>query len=476
MLSYSDQRWRSFLSLAIDAKMIRERASGTWESITNLCGSAAKTLIGQSIMAPFFTNGDDDFCNNTTATIKQEKTSVDRAEDIAVAVELKFLLPFRIEGGVDPEPSDPRPIQAIDARFKDDENACQEYAYWLVADTIKTAGSKATTIQAISTGGYAENNFWESHWIVKKANSAEPGPDEKRARSGGARYAWVPVEISSPKMAAGDPQTRRHIQRVLHALTARHRLAANYTCEVHVHLGRLDGRPFELPVLKRLASLLWSAEPTLRSIRDPNSPNYKNLYTWGSELRLFSRLAQSISNPLQNDGYHHQIEDRHVRDALRALPLEDNQSTDGAALRGIWQTSSRRELGLLLSGPIKQHRRLGFNFSAFGLEDERARRSPRTVEFRMMEGTVRTDLIINWVSICASIAEAAVAPDDNRFAAALRYVLQRGAAENKVICELDHESEPKGRRLGREFSGLMQELGIPRAVYAGFEEKVIREH
>lgn len=476
----SDARWRSFLSLALDSGLVRKRASGTWDLVTRICSSAAKTLIGHSSVAPLFLDDDgNDYGNKFPNAKLGAARPVDRPEDIAVAVELKFLLPFRIKDGPDPDPEDPRPVQVIDASTADDDRALQEYAYRLVADTIQGAGSKATTIHAISTGGYAESNFWESHWIVKKANSAEPGPEETKKRSGDAQYKWVPVEISSPKMASQDTQTRGHIQRVLKALTTRHRLAANYTCEVHVHLGRLDGEPFELPGLKRLASLLWVAEPTLRSIRDPESPNYKNIYTWGSELRDFSRLARSLTETSEENDPYRQIEDRWVRDALGVIPSPRGQNKDCEALREICLAGSYQDLGLLLSGSTKQYRRLGFNFSAFGLEDDRAKRSPRTVEFRMMEGTVDTDLILNWVAICSRIAEVAVVPYNDRFLAALQYVLPLRATERQAAdceCGSRQTEVPLGQRLGREFRGLMQQLDIPRAMYTGFEEKMVREY
>ncbi|KAK0632922.1 hypothetical protein B0T14DRAFT_533225 [Immersiella caudata] len=426
-------------------------------------------------MAPFL-DDDGGYCSDEALGHKHSTTDIDRAEDIAVAVELKFLHPFRIEGSADPEPNDRRPVHVIGSPLKDDQNACQQYAFQLVADTIKGTGAKATTIYDITADGHAEDEFWESHWIVKKANSAEPGPKEKQERPGGACYLWVPVEISSPKMATTDPQTSRHIRRVLKALTEGHRLAANYTCEVHVHLGRRDGQPFQLPALKRLASLLWSAEPTLRSIRDPNSPNYRNIYTWGSELRDFSRLSGDISKMSPEDAPNQDIQDGQVRHALRILPLTEKRGRDWRALHEIWRVKSLRDLGLLLSGPDKQYRRLGFNFSSFGLEDERAKRSPRTVEFRMMEGTVDTDLILNWVFICATIAEAAVVPSDNRFDAALSHVLALRAADERYRNRGSRESRTsKACRLGREFSGLMQELRVPKPMYEGFEEKIVRD-
>ncbi|RYO94323.1 hypothetical protein DL766_000600 [Monosporascus sp. MC13-8B] len=51
------------------------------------------------------------------------------------------------------------------------------------------------------------------------------------------------------------------------------------------------------------------------------------------------------------------------------------------ALKTIWRATSKAQLGQLLSGSTKEYRRLGFNFSTCGGEDDRARRSPKTVEF-----------------------------------------------------------------------------------------------
>ncbi|KAK5656439.1 hypothetical protein OQA88_4820 [Cercophora sp. LCS_1] len=385
----------------------------------------------------------------------------DTAADLALAVELKFLLPILADTFPDPDPNDSRPLLTIPYSMAPDDQACRALAYNAIANTIQKAGHCATTIHAINSSGLAERNFWRTHWIVKKANSAEPGPEEKRPF---ARYTWVSVEISSPKMAASDPETRRHLQTVLEALAGEHRLVANYTCEVHVHLGRMDDRSFSLSTLKRLGSLLWVAEPTLRSIRNPKSPNYDNVYTWGSELRRFSRLAAGTG---ERDPYGGNVDDAQMSGVLSKAKVDGR---DKDALIGIWRARNHLELGRLLSGSTKQYRRLGFNFSSFGMEDERATRSPRTVEFRMMEGTVRSDLILNWVAICTVVAEVAVTRDDVRFKRALERLLVRlGGPPTQA-------EESLGRRRGREFRELMQDLEVPRAVYAGFEDKVIREH
>jgi hypothetical protein len=404
-----------------------------------------------------------------------EPEAVDRAEDISVALEWKLLFPLLAPGAKDPRPDDDRPV--LEAASCDDEPACLEQAHECVARAIKEAGEEAVTMHSLLMEGVEEKEFWGSSWVVKKANSAVPMEEETSLKG----YTWVPVEICSPKMRLRDAQTRLRMQKVLDALHSKHRLAANCSCEVHIHLGRMDGRAWSLSTLKRLGSLLWVAEPTLRSIRDPNSPNSNNLYTWGFAMRERSRLAKQL---LEEDAdgavtvldEPEAITDGQVTTALRELSTVPTKDTN--AFVRVWRTASHLELGQLLSGPEKMYRRLGFNFSAFGEEDDRAKRNPRTVEFRMMDGSVDTSLILGWLVICGTVAETAVTASDHRFGAALGLLLQRSESDGRQLCEgfAAEGSETLGEQRGREFRELMQALGIEAQHYRGFEDKIRREH
>lgn len=401
----------------------------------------------------------------------------DCADGISVALEWKLLFPLLARGANDPQPDDKRRVVA--ALCENDEQACLVQGHECIAQTIRESGEKAITAHGISNMGLKEKDFWDSAWIVKKANSAEPLDREKSLEG----YIWVSVEICSPRMRAKDPRTRARMLKVLDALISSHRLAANCTCEVHVHLGRMDGRPWSLSTLKRLGTLLWVAEPTLRSIRDPNSPNFHNTHTWGFEMRKHSRLAGKVGSLSAFAGQCRlaktpsavigaAIPDEHVFDAMRAQRAIPTR--EFAAVSEIWMANSILDLGRLLSGSEKKYRRLGFNFSAFGEEDERARRNPRTVEFRIMEGSVAADLILSWLAICCTIAEVAVTRSSANFAAALSWsLLQRAADYHQPARDL---GEAPGARRARHFRELMQALAVPEADYGAFEEKIEREY
>lgn len=421
-------------------------------------------------MAPFI--HDDDTEYHASAV---RDTVVDLAEDLSVALEWKMLLPLLSVGVADPQPCDGRPV--VEALCQDDERACMVQAHNGIAETIRVTGEKAVTMHTILKEDLEEKRFWESSWIVKKANSAEPLDGEKSLNG----YIWVPVEICSPKMHLKDAGTRLRMQKVLGALSSSHRLAANCSCEAHIHLGRMDGRPWSLGTLKRLATLLWVAEPVLRAIRDPKSPNFNHVYTWGFEMREHSRLAELVGNPMTPSSSRYAVSVPNkcsgISDCQVASTLQTRDAVPAkelTAITEIWKTTSHLGLGRLLSGREKKYRRLGFNFSAFGEEDERARRNPRTFEFRIMEGSVEIGLILGWLAICGTIAEVAVVKTDTHFAAALSLLLQQtDRTQHKTARNF---GETLGARRGREFRELMRALGVSRNNYRGFEEKIIREN
>ena len=361
---------------------------------------------------------------------------IDTADNISVTIEVKFLLPALPLHAHDLHRTDGRGVLRVSS--PGDTASLQRQGYAAIADTInQVPGQRATTTHQIAdsarlTGHLSESDFWDTHWVVKRANSAEPTQDDPRY----AAYLWVPVEISSPKLhwcdpsgfgspskdvgdrrrdkrtgilaGAEEPQLWPAVGKVLHGIQRNHRVVTNHTCDVHVHVGRIDGRPFSLPTLKRLATMLWLAESRLHSIRDPFSLNYNNTYTWGAEQRRYSRLAKALESKEDLAQYCSGTDDMFtlMASALNSSGIESGEQFQ--AIRAIWMTASHQELGRLLSGDTKQYWRLGFNFSGFGEEDERARNGPKTIEFQHLEGTLDSDLVLGWMHICCTLLEVAV--------------------------------------------------------------------
>jgi hypothetical protein len=333
----------------------------------------------------------------------EDEAYIDSPSSLTIGLEFKFLIPLLPDGVEDPRPEDPRPVRWTPTAGSDGpktEEKLLEDGLASVAKTIKATGyHHAVCLPDIQKMGVPESNYWKSCWIVKKANSAEPGEEEK---ANGKGYIWIPIEINSPRLRAQSPDTLRAVRAVVTQLNKSYRLVTNYSCELHVHLGRFDGRAFTLRTLKKLGTLFWMAEPILRGVKSDKSPNYDNTFTWSSPLRKRSRLWNQLRGP----------------------PAD-------ATMR-IWECADSQALGRLLSGDGRQYRRLGFNFSAFGLEDERATRSPRTVEVRFLEGCGANgdgsdknkdkgaDQVEGWVLLCLALVRVAIIQQEDMFEGLIR--------------------------------------------------------
>ncbi|KAK4197139.1 hypothetical protein QBC40DRAFT_334310 [Triangularia verruculosa] len=448
------------------------KARGMWAFLGCFCRAVKGAPASDRISYIFDQHSGP--CGHDSPKVNSEVESdefEDKPEDRTLAVELKYLYPLLRPGFSDPEPTDPRPVQL--ASYHDANPDIQQQVMTLLAQTIRETGENAITKIEIEAAGQQESEFWALSWIVKKAGSPEPLDKEKRLEG----YTWASAEICSPKMLAKDAKTRDRVQKVLKALMSNHRLVINGSCDTHCHLGRVDDRPYALSTLKRLATILWVSEPILRSTRDPKSPNYENIYSWGFELVKHSRLAKRLegldgmlSGDLVATGAH-DIPDRQI---ARAVCGQKSVSAENlTAFREIWKRTSHEELGKLLSGDTRMHRRLGFNFSAFGLEDERARTNPRTIEFRFMEGSTDIDMVLGWLTIGATIVDVAASRSDGRFEVALGRMLQKSRKEGR---ETVVGRETRGDRLGRDFADLMKELGVSHDISRGFVEKITREN
>lgn len=431
-------------------------------------------------------------------------TGPDMVEDLCLGMELKFLLLGLPRPEAVGKPSDRFP----DSTVTTSHDAYQKQAYSALARVIErgaepdksATGLSASSVQPraisksdISGAGLRERDYWPSHWIVKKANSVEHMEEDPRPDSRRTNGVAVSVELNSPKMAWRDLYAPFLVSKVLSRVNTLPTYV-NYTCDVHVHVGRCDGVAFTLPTLRKLATIFWLAEPILRSVRNPYSPNYSNAYTWGFDQRRYSRLALALdkrSPPTDNVTIGEEMLGR-VRSSVHDEDDEEwhkymNGTGQSAfrneALRAIWQTATSQELGLLLSGSQREHRRLGFNFSAFGGEDERSKTNPRTVEFRILEGTLKEELVQGWLQICGKLVELGMKGRQAKFCEVVQYLVAQQPAYNELLKNTE-SGNLKARvrtergRAARDilFAEFMETIGVDAVAYGPFQEKIRREY
>ncbi|KAK9782332.1 hypothetical protein SCARD494_13640 [Seiridium cardinale] len=390
----------------------------------------------------------------------------DQPEDLSVAVELKFLVPFLPRDGANLNVISDPPLEVLDfvehaqAVKTEDESKIWKHAFSNIANTIQLVPNQfAFTTYELEDLKRQERSCWASHWVVKKSNSAEPAKNHKYRDD----WIWVPVEVNSPKMSRNDPSTNQIIASVMDAIKTRHCVISNYSCEIHVHIGRMDGCAFSLPTLKRIAMLVWMIEPVLRSVKDPRSPNFQHVYTWSSAAREHSRLAMDLR--CGKAAYVPQAQDLNGLPRILKRYLKDPSSKASQhldAFRFIVAARSHVDLGRVMSGEGRPYRRLGYNFSAFGGEDERALTNPKTVECRFLEGTMDTGTVLGWIEIFGRMIDIALdgCREEDRFATLLLYAGERETPESDSMA----------------FVRLMEELGISDKIYRHIQMMIQELH
>ncbi|KAG8169343.1 hypothetical protein KVR01_000088 [Diaporthe batatas] len=435
------------------------------------------------------------------ARIRRLSSTKDRAEDITFAVEIKSIIPLKPSKtnfpNAEMRPFVPhRPKESLQS-MTESEIQIQRSTHESIATALQSLhGIKATTHHQIQEHRLERSDYWRTHWIVYKANSAVPefvsykdGDDERPIIDEDAaecnRYVWVPVELCSPKLCwKGRQEAAADIGSVCRTLQDGFNAVANHSTEVHVHVGRHDGRFYSLKSMKKLATVLWLAEPILRGLKDPNSRNFDHTFTWGFPWREHSRIALALQGRLPDGQTINDLATGPEDDFDTFLARANNARVtgDGAvgggngigeadklrfadehrlALRAIWRASTHKELGRMLCGTEAKYRRLGFNFHALGGEDARARASPRTVEFRFLEGCIDEGVVAGWVHVCVALAKLAIDQvEDWEF-------------YDMVVLLL---AMPAEWSLDAKFLAMMRELGIAREAYEPLQDIVRRNY
>lgn len=436
----------------------------------------------------------------------------DKVEDLRFAVELKFLVRHTRDHATDPAirsfvphlpPESQGSITELELGLFQDRWKSIAQALDALADVDALAGHD------IDSDGSGYTNYWKTHWIVYKSNSAVPPylkyqndnphlllPDTTHPDyDNHEKYIWIPVEVCSPllswSVSEGDAtglSSLQHLEKVLETINDGKcgTVSVNHSTETHVHVGRVDATFLSLATFKRLATLAWLSEPILRGVKDPKSPNVDHVYTWSSPLKTYSRLGMALQaqqeniQPASDAGYDAILQDLSQRGdsgefdgfvagICRALDAkgtptapadrEDDSdltagllnASDRRALHMIWKARSHQELGRMLSGTERKYRRLGFNFHALERdagEETGSATSPRTIEFRFLEGFVGTQVVLAWVQLCRElVALAAKQVDGGEFYAVVAALLLTLAEHSPLHVKFQRLMEAFGEDL-----------------------------
>lgn len=415
----------------------------------------------------------------------------DRAEDITLAVELKFLIRQKLNE-VTPRYGHVRPFVphrpvGLRESMTSSETRLQRDNWEAVAHAIDALpGVNATTSHEIKAQSLGHADYWKTHWLVYKANSAAPmyltyiDQDPERpvldeTDPDFGKYVWTPVEICSPILRWDHKEeVMSMLRQILDTVNRQFNVVSNASTESHVHVGRADGKFYTLETMKKLATLLWLSEPLLRALKDPKSPNYDHHYTWSYSWRENSRIALALQRrlpegqtiddlytgkPYDFDSFVSKVDFARVESHKESYVFLNEHRE---ALRAIWRAADYKELAYILRGPERKLRRLGFNF--YALEQREDYEGPRTIEFRFLEGFIDQTIVPAWVRLCGELVDLVMEQaEDWRYYDAVTLLL----------------NTPEHWPLDSQFAALMHEMGrgrVPRSVYEPLRAVIRKNH
>ncbi|KAH9900493.1 hypothetical protein F4778DRAFT_739205 [Xylariomycetidae sp. FL2044] len=271
-------------------------------------------------------------------------------------------------------------------------------------------------------------------------------PEDLRAKAPG--FDWIPVEIVAPALWAV-ANSFQELRDVCDIVRGKFWTATPNNCGLHIHVGYgLDW--FPLPELRRMAALLYVADPILTQLH----PAHRRTYGYCYSARLYSELTHGLTL--------HGAERRVGRadvDAEIEYPLKEDKDTvadlsamsqakgcrfvrriprgklagypegDAAVLevRKKQQPSWRHAFTLLHATncetvgalmdvkPRSGWSRGAYNFSQYAEGAYGRRDHKRTIEFRQPAGTLDADEVVAQARVCVRLCEWAATADMDAF-------------------------------------------------------------
>ncbi|KAH9909263.1 hypothetical protein F4778DRAFT_716020 [Xylariomycetidae sp. FL2044] len=202
---------------------------------------------------------------------------------VTFGVELEFMVPWLLEGEPDPHshiPGLPKLLRYPGTEKPEEEDA-EPFIYNAFRQLLMDRGLFSDKSRFDDEDEFSANVLKTyADWLVIGDSSVGEGEIPE--------YNWTSVEITSP-VEYDSPEAFEAIRYAVSAIASDYRVRINYSCGLHVHVGKGSER---LPVgdIRRIASLVWAAEPLLLALHSPKLRSH----AYARLLRHRSRLARGI--------------------------------------------------------------------------------------------------------------------------------------------------------------------------------------
>lgn len=365
----------------------------------------------------------------------------DRDKEISVGVEIEFLVAYvgkdesqdvRLED-IDPwhghlpfdESGGNRPLVAVplenpDDLRSDDLRARGRVRYRVenaVFDAVEQAFQMASngelkvkSIKRTALGeSMEEEELWADHYILKRDRSVEQQAITLRSGKSGESYRtyyFRDVEACTPIYKTSSPEFPRKLEQGIKCLRW-NRSKVNDTCGVHVHVGLDDSTLFSTITHKKLGTILWLAEARMERLTRPDRVTCRwcNRLTKNAMLSTHERINIKLGPDIDYQQWLAPVLEAH--DPTKGGVSEAELDRLRSLFCELWMTAEavhvRRLLGIV---DIFTSSRLAYNF---------ATGKKNTVEFRLLEGTLDSDVISAWTFLCQAIVHLAVVQDPPAF-------------------------------------------------------------
>lgn len=296
-------------------------------------------------------------------------------------------------------------------------------------------------------------------WTVYEDSTVVPLPPKERHHrdlpaapvAGGQpqpqRSGWYGLELISP----AQPNTTRAHQETAYVLSVLrqnygNRMRVNESCGLHIHVG-MGPDAIPVPQLRRIAALLYAADPLLSVLHPPHRQNnrfcpsirrHANV-TWGMVEAMaateVSAGACSAGGTWTDQGGG---PGRETPVSLRAAVAQLLACSTGYAVARLLQYRDAKS---------------NYNFNSYLVAQSSPPQGNVTVEFRQHEGTLDARRIEAWARLCVGLTEwAAFDMGEERLAQVV------GATERVEQYQQQHQQEEAVEALRRDGLGRLLEM------------------
>ncbi|KAI2462949.1 hypothetical protein F4781DRAFT_418250 [Annulohypoxylon bovei var. microspora] len=399
-----------------------------------------------------------------------------RCLPISYGIELQFLIPVLTRGQQDPHPDERRIPIVVEEGTSDSD--ISRLVTQDVLDLLRGTAQVPTTThlgppfpsgkefdELDAESKAVSGNPEYSQWIVVTDDNLLPQKDPFSQH-----YTWVGVKVKSNKRDTSQLNHFDQVGRVIEILRGNLRIRLAPTTSLMIHVGESYHDPMAHELgprhLRVFCTMWWFLENYVLELVHPSRRTHPECLP----LRRYSRLARFSEEELEGENMHPGDFAYWYRQMHFLLP--HISSGDMMQMEGIWRADNSVTIAQRMMVPITKwytmemtglkkplltegRGSVGFSgFCKWGLHtmiNEHNNGHTGTLEFRSLESTLDTTLVVNWLAVVTRLFDFARRGNTRDI---------MGIMTRAIVAEAGAVISPETKA---EYSGLqlLEDLGLP---------------